>query len=51
MWHIWGRGVVYAGFWWENLRAIDHLEDLGVGGRIIVKGIRLGGCEQAWFDT
>jgi hypothetical protein len=24
-----------AGFWWGNLRERDHLEDLGVDGRII----------------
>ena len=27
------RGV----FWWGNLRQRDHLENLGVGGSIIVK--------------
>jgi len=26
---------VYTGFWWENLRETDHLEDQGVDGRII----------------
>jgi hypothetical protein len=20
MWHVWGRGGVYTGFWWGNLR-------------------------------
>jgi hypothetical protein len=25
--------------WWENLRETDHLEDLGVDGRIILKSI------------
>jgi hypothetical protein len=28
------RGDVYTGFWWENLRERDHLEDPGVDGRI-----------------
>jgi len=28
---------VYTGFWWENLRERDHLEDPGVDGRIIIK--------------
>jgi len=23
--------------WWENLTEIDHLEDLGVNGRVILK--------------
>ena len=27
------------GFWWENLRKREHLLDLGVDGRIILKGI------------
>jgi hypothetical protein len=28
---------VLAGFLWGNVRERDHLEDLGVDGRIIVK--------------
>jgi hypothetical protein len=34
-----GRVKVYAGFWWENLRERDHLEDPGVYGRIILRWI------------
>jgi hypothetical protein len=33
------RQVVYTGFWWENLRKRDHLEELGVDGRIILRWI------------
>jgi hypothetical protein len=33
----WGRGEAYTGFWWENLRERDRLEDPGVDGRIIIK--------------
>jgi hypothetical protein len=33
------RKEVYAEFWWENLKARDHLEDAGVDGRIILKRI------------
>jgi len=29
-----GRGEVYTGFWWGNLRERDHLEDPGVDRRI-----------------
>jgi hypothetical protein len=32
-----GRGEAYTWFWWENLRERDHLGDLGVGGRIILR--------------
>jgi hypothetical protein len=34
-----GGGEVYAGFWWGNLRERDHLEDLGVDGRIILRWV------------
>jgi hypothetical protein len=30
-----GGGEVYTGFWWENIRERDHLEDPGVDGRIM----------------
>jgi hypothetical protein len=29
-----GRGEMYTGLWWENLRERGHLEDPGVDGRI-----------------
>jgi hypothetical protein len=32
-------GEVYTGFWWENLRVRDHVEDPGVDGRIILRRI------------
>jgi hypothetical protein len=31
-----GEGEVHTYIWWGNLREKDHLEDLGVDGRIIV---------------
>jgi hypothetical protein len=31
-----GRGEVYTGFWWGNLRERDHLGDLDIVGRIIL---------------
>jgi hypothetical protein len=37
MYHVWGTRKVHAGFWWENLRARDYSEDLGVNGKITLK--------------
>jgi hypothetical protein len=36
--HVWGgRGEVYTGFWWGNLRDRIHLEDPSIYGRIILR--------------
>jgi hypothetical protein len=32
-----GRGEVYRGFWWGNLREREHLGDQGVDGRILLR--------------
>jgi hypothetical protein len=37
MWHTWGRGEVFRGFCFGGLKGRDHWEDLGVGGRIILR--------------
>jgi len=34
-----GRGEVYTGFWWGNLREIDHFKDPDVDRRIILRWI------------
>ena len=39
MQHVCGIGGVYTGFWWANLREVDHLEDPGIDGRIILRWI------------
>jgi hypothetical protein len=37
MWHAWGRGEVFTGFSLGGLKVRDHWDDLGVGGRIILR--------------
>jgi hypothetical protein len=36
---VWGRGEVHIGLWWRDTREGDHLEDLGVDGKVILKWI------------
>jgi len=36
---VWGRGEVYRGFWWGNLRERDHLGYPGIDGRIILRWV------------
>jgi len=36
---MYGGGEMYTGFWWENLREGDHLENPGIDGRIIFRWI------------
>ena len=39
MWHALEIVEVHTGFWWDNLRERDHLENLDVDGRLICKWI------------
>jgi hypothetical protein len=39
MWHTWGRGEVFTGFWLGGLKVRDDWEDPGVGGRITLRWI------------
>ena len=46
-----GRVKMHTGFWWGNLRELDHLEDRGIDGRIILKWIlEKGVCGMDWID-
>jgi len=37
MWHVWVTGEVLTEFRWGDLGERDHIEDLGVNWRIILK--------------
>jgi hypothetical protein len=37
MWQVWERGEVQIGFWWGNMSERDHLKDLDVEGRKLLK--------------
>jgi hypothetical protein len=39
MGHVWETGDVHTGFWWGDLRERDHLEDLSIDEKIILKCI------------
>ena len=44
----WGKVEVYKGFWWENLRKSDHLQNPGVDGRIVFRWIFRNWDVRAW---
>jgi hypothetical protein len=51
MWHVWGRGEIYTGFWWGDLRERNHLKDIGVDGwknnnKIDLQEVRGGGMDS-----
>jgi hypothetical protein len=39
--------VCHTGFWWENMEEGDHLEDLGIDGKIL-KSVLKKMCERTW---
>jgi hypothetical protein len=49
MQHLYGTGAVYTVFWWGDLMEGDHLDDLGVDGRIILKWIFRKWDGEAWI--
>ena len=40
----------YTGFWRGNLRKRDHLKDIGIDGRIILKWILDKGDRESWTE-
>jgi len=51
MWHVWETGKVHAGFWWGDLREIDHLEDVGINGTIVLNLIfKNWDGDMDWID-
>jgi hypothetical protein len=48
MWHVWFTGEEHTRFWLGDLRERDHLEDLGIVGRIMLKWIFRTWYGAAW---
>jgi hypothetical protein len=48
VWHVWGREV-HTGLW-GNLGDIDHLEDIGLDVRIMLKWISKKYVGLDWID-
>ena len=51
MYHVWGRGEVYTGFWRGNLRERDHVYDAGIDGRVILSWIFRKWDVGAWTGS
>jgi len=41
---------VLSGFWWGNLSERDHLENLGLIGRLILMDLQEEGWGMIWID-
>jgi hypothetical protein len=52
MWHAWGRGEVFTGFWLGGPNVRDYWEDIGLDGRITLRWAlgRQGSIRQTEFS-
>jgi len=48
MWNLCEIGVVHTVFWWGTWMERNHLEDLGVDGRILLKCIFKKWDRKSW---
>jgi len=48
MWCMWWRGEMHTLVYWEDMKDRDHLEDSGVGGRMVLKWIFKIYAGSAW---
>jgi hypothetical protein len=46
MWRVWRKRELCLGLWLRHLKERDRLEDLGVGGRIILKSLKETGWDH-----
>jgi hypothetical protein len=51
MWYAYGTGEMHTEFWWRDMMEGNHLEDLGVDWKIILKCIfeKLGFGGLEWI--
>ena len=50
MWHVWGEREMNTEVRWEDVKERDHLEDLGVGRRIILKCYKIRWEGVYWIN-
>jgi hypothetical protein len=51
MQHEWGRGGMHIGYWWENQKERDRLEDQDVDGWTILKWILEREDGMVWIGS
>jgi hypothetical protein len=50
MWHVWGGRETHSGFLYVKVRDKDHLEELGVEGKIILELMLKKSSGWAWTE-